>query len=87
MASDMSFSSDTGMAECLVIARKNAPVREKALRLYPGRNFTSLASGVLQGFAEAQRDHWPEELIADCVTIFGELMTGLTAVTSLSGRG
>ncbi len=45
---DMSFSSDTGMAECLVIARKRCETEPPASRVH----FTSLARRP-QGFAQA----------------------------------
>ncbi len=62
---DMSFSSDTGMAECLVIARKN--VGAKSLSPLPRAHFTSLRHRP-QGFAEASAI---AKNIADCDHIRG----------------
>ena len=51
---DMSFSSDTGMAECLVIARKTQPNRHSGVSRNPAPNirFVSLRRRP-QGFAQA----------------------------------
>ena len=62
---DMSFSSDTGMAECLVIARKD--VGAKDISPLPRMDFTSLRHRP-QGFAEASAI---SEGIINCDSIRG----------------
>ena len=48
---DMSFSSDTGMAECLVIARKGSAA--KSPHVHTLSTFRVIATSVRGDFAEA----------------------------------
>ena len=92
---DMSFSSDTGISECLVIARKNMGANSHP---YPPRvHFTSLR-GSPKGFAEASTI---ARGIVDCDDVrgiadgpfggtplaVGDKITGETVLAPLSGHG